>query len=360
MFLKGREATASSFPLSFVNGGDGSDGRIVWFDVARGISVILVVLFHASIAANQAGIMPRYVWLINDLVAPIRMPLFFAISGILGNTTINKSWKELLSKRIILLWYLYVLWSTIGYFSSITDFEKFRLAQWYGLIIRPNTVLWFIWALGIFFAVAKFSPKPARGAVLLLSITIAVFTSTNMLKVEYSPYLKSIRYMPFFLFGIWFNRCIIKMLEHYWITLIVSGLSFNILFFTMRWSGELKVLDILLSSSGMLLGLSGSIVLERVRVLSRIFRIFGRNTLTIYLSHSLFLVFLVSMVAKTGLASTVAGQSCGLFLVSGGAIALAFVLRRVSEGVGAYWLYALPRFVVAHLSKNIMISESAN
>src|SRR5690554_6627262 len=93
--------------------------RLLWPDVARGIAVALVVYAHVvgkhvasgdwDVHGTVAGVMQQSVLALG----PIRMPLFFLISGMFGISAVQRSWPVLLRSKAAFFYYLYVLWLLI-------------------------------------------------------------------------------------------------------------------------------------------------------------------------------------------------------------------------------------------------------
>lgn len=127
-------------------------GRIPWVDTARGLAIVLVVLFHSGLAARHLGsgqLAADYLR-VSHIVDDMRMPLFFFCSGILAFWGLNKPWSVILKKRIaVLLWVIFV-W-TIIYFV----YEKIVPALAWGsrrhplaeLFVVPLGTLWFMYAI---------------------------------------------------------------------------------------------------------------------------------------------------------------------------------------------------------------------
>ena len=58
--------------------------RLAWPDLARGACMVLVVLLHSDHAVRHIGENDEHLHLLNELLVPLRQPLFFLISGMLG------------------------------------------------------------------------------------------------------------------------------------------------------------------------------------------------------------------------------------------------------------------------------------
>jgi uncharacterized membrane protein YcfT len=162
--------------------------RLAWADVAKGTCIVLVVLWHV--------IMKHYLqvdWHVSsplvgawgsasELLLPLRMPLFFAISGFFGASAVGRPWRVIGRTKVAKFLYLYVLWLCVhtALLAFVPDFGTERagsvlqfLAQ---LTITPSN-LWYLQALALYFVVAKLTrrvpPLVMLAAAFALSATAA-------------------------------------------------------------------------------------------------------------------------------------------------------------------------------------------
>ncbi len=130
----------------------GSDGRLCWVDVAKGIGIILVVFAHVN-----------YTRAILDTIYSFHMPLFFIISGILFNKNKYTSFRMFVKRKLQTLICPYVLFYTLIliYFyvsrylgSGLSEFNvavmgehflQMFLSQGSAKVISPP--LWFVLCL---------------------------------------------------------------------------------------------------------------------------------------------------------------------------------------------------------------------
>ena len=89
--------------------------RLGWADIAKGASIVLVVLHHAttkqydlSVPAHLAPIADVWTTLTHAL-KPVRMPLFFLVSGFFAAKAVHRPWPSV-TRRISTSAYLYVVW----------------------------------------------------------------------------------------------------------------------------------------------------------------------------------------------------------------------------------------------------------
>jgi len=103
--------------------------RVQWIDTTKGLSIILVTLNHAVSYAKASNIDPQHLEILCALLAPLRMPLFFAAAGLTAGSLRNARWRDLWEKRIALYLWLFGLWTAINLFLffSNTRFKKSNL-----------------------------------------------------------------------------------------------------------------------------------------------------------------------------------------------------------------------------------------
>jgi len=133
-------------------------GRLDWVDMAKGLSIFLVVMMYAasSVGEDTGGVGVLH-WAIA-FATPFRMPEFFLISGLFLSQVIDRPWRAFADRRIVHYLYFYVLWALIhiifkvGLLSMDPAGAASQLA-W--AVIQPYGVLWFIYMLAVVGFVAK-------------------------------------------------------------------------------------------------------------------------------------------------------------------------------------------------------------
>ena len=93
------------------NSGSAGKQRLAWIDFSKGLCMVLVVLYHLSLwMETEVHSGPGFWWVISDALNPLRMPLFFFISGYLSISALRRPLGSSRS-RTIGLYYVYVLWT---------------------------------------------------------------------------------------------------------------------------------------------------------------------------------------------------------------------------------------------------------
>lgn len=266
--------------------------RESWIDVAKGIAIILVVLFHSVMYLDGAGSTGPLAAL-NPLLDTFRMPLFFFMSGILAARALTLPFPALFRKRMLLLLYLYVVWVTLQ--TSVlllappigpdpVNAEPLDLVT---LFLRPNSNLWFIYALPLFFALAWLIRHwPPALQVALTALVAAGFGST--LLHTGTPWDKMGRYLVFFIAAIWLGPRVRRLVPivRWWhagaaVVLYAAATALAVGFDLLRLPFVLLATSVLAVAVGILL----SVLLSRHRAFDWLSAL-GTRTLPIYLVHT--------------------------------------------------------------------------
>ncbi|KQX34057.1 acyltransferase [Devosia sp. Root436] len=132
--------------------------RLDWVDMAKGISIFLVVMMYAasSVGEDTGGVGALH-WAIA-FATPFRMPEFFLISGLFLSQVIDRPWRAYADRRVVHYLYFYVLWALIHIIFKVgllaTD-PVGAVEQIAWAVIQPYGVLWFIYMLAVVGAVTK-------------------------------------------------------------------------------------------------------------------------------------------------------------------------------------------------------------
>ncbi|WP_158521451.1 acyltransferase family protein [Kushneria konosiri] len=164
--------------------------RINWIDAAKGACILAVVLYHFNQFVYQGmyeGHTIALMWnVVISALKPLRMPLFFLISGYLAATSINKrSWARIRTKKIASLLWVYVLWASLywlvvdqllpanPWYDSTAEANATLMTRVYQLL-TADTSLWYLYALVIYFVLVKALRSPVLGIVAGVASNIAM------------------------------------------------------------------------------------------------------------------------------------------------------------------------------------------
>lgn len=132
--------------------------RLTWVDMAKGISIMLVVMMHSAYGVGaETGDTGFLHWIIA-YATPFRMPEFFLISGLFLALVIDRDWTRFADRRVVHYLYFYALWAVLQIAFKIGLGEGNPVGALTAMgwaVIEPYGVLWFIYMLAIVSAVSK-------------------------------------------------------------------------------------------------------------------------------------------------------------------------------------------------------------
>ncbi|WP_328324674.1 acyltransferase family protein [Kribbella sp. NBC_00382] len=273
-------------------------GRIVWADVAKGICILLVVLWHVLMKHYlqidwHIGGQARGLWgTLGEQLLPLRMPLFFAVSGFFAVRAVNRPWPVLLRTRVAKFYYIYVVWLAIHtvVLAFVPDFGTERangplkfLAQ---LTITPSN-LWYLYALALYFVIAKAAHRVPAWAILGLAFLLSATASAGLLDVP-GDRAGVYQNLVFFLAGLYGKHLIEDLAARAsWRRLLLIGTPYAVLlgviavFHAKTWFGLWPVV----SGVAIVLGVTAAGLVTRWEGLSNGLASIGSRTLPIYVMH---------------------------------------------------------------------------
>ncbi|MFC5757368.1 acyltransferase family protein [Rhizobium sp. GCM10022189] len=322
-------------------------------DIARGASILLVVLHHTILYLTANNEVLWFIPKMNEILAYVRMPTFFLISGVLAGSATRKPWREFLSSKIVVLLWLFVVWSVVRFayfgaiYPNIRDLkEGSDFIYLFSMIFDPRTGIWFLWALMIFFVLAKALSSANRAFVIGLAAVASLLAFGNAIPGLSWPQMNAPKYAVFFLFGSFYASDIKSFIQHggtklFWRGLIVFVLAIaaiEIIDGPVQWP-----IEVLAGAAGVGAGLGGACLLAGTAA-AGVLTFFGRRTLPIYVAHVPIVATVADLMADAfpqhfgislGLIATV------ILIAVGSSLALEALLLRL----GAKWFYSPPKFI---------------
>ncbi|WP_170981516.1 acyltransferase family protein [Nocardioides dongxiaopingii] len=340
---------------------DPRPAREQWADVAKGVCIVLVVLWHVTrkdylVLPWDVGVPVTGAWgRASELLLPVRMPLFFLISGLFAARQVQRPWPEVWRRRVAPLVYLFVLWTLVhtvvlqatpGFDTAIADGPCALLVQ---LSVTPGN-LWYLLALALYVAVARATrsvPHWALAGALVLSAVASaglVPTPGNRAGLLVN--------MVWFLLGVRAGRPAARVpavgqlararprVVLAVVAVFAGAAGLWQALDADAWVGVRPVLGLL----GILAGVAAAGVLARTSAGPALAAL-GRRTLPVYVLH-LPLVALVHLAAADLVVGPVA-RSLPLavlypVLVSAVVVVACLALHRLAGALGAWWLFTAP------------------
>jgi uncharacterized membrane protein YcfT len=314
-----------------------------------------VVLFHADLHAYELGFDPIFTDVINAALQPIRMPLFFAISGILAARSFARSWPVLLGRSVWPYVYMFALWGLIRwvFFGHVIENpllpdEGDDCMQLLGMWVMPSTALWYLWALATFYVVGKALDR-FRMVALAGAFVLACLTWGGVIPPTVTTYRISV-YLFYFLCGAYCGPFLLATLPSRPWTLGLAALAGFLLLEYAILPGlphglAAGVLIALESVLGLVVGGNAAVLLARLAWPRTVLGYVGRHTLPVYVTHTLLIaVFCALLVDFTGMELW---RWITVPLVVLASTATALLFEAVSARIGLGWLYRAPRLPTA-------------
>lgn len=268
-----------------------SANRLDWVDVARGIGIILVVYGHVfrGVASSETMGTGSPLWGLDYAIYSFHMPLFFLLSGLFAEASYRKGAKRFWVSKLMLIVYPYFLWSVIegvirlslpGATNGDFTLDKLLAIGW-----QPIAPYWFLYSLFLSQAIFVFTRR--FDLRLVLGLGFAVYVASEITRNgshDISVFHDTARGFLFYGLGVWAARQDLSF-RHWSMTVALLGLlAFLALTALGYWLG--LAYEALLPSA-----LAGILVTVAVAqnigpvVLSETLRVFGRNSMAIYVMH---------------------------------------------------------------------------
>lgn len=156
--------------------------RLLWADVARGWSILLVVLMHSTLGVGDDLNATGWTHAIVAFAKPFRMPDFFLVAGLFAGAAANLPWRRFLDRRVLHFTYLYLLWAAViivikgvaGH-ASLSEIARVEVTSLY----EPYSSLWFIYVLPVMFLIVRWTRNVSPALVLVAAIDLHILASTH-------------------------------------------------------------------------------------------------------------------------------------------------------------------------------------
>ncbi|MFC3499536.1 acyltransferase family protein [Micromonospora krabiensis] len=351
---------AATVPLPVVPGAatDRGPGRVEWADAAKGFCIVLVVAWHVVVKDYlqvdwHLGVPAPGLWgALGEQLLPLRMPLFFTISGVFAANAVQRPWRAVARRRIARFGYLYAVWLLVhtAVLALAPGFPTDRATSATGLLeqltITPSN-LWYLYALALYFTVAKAVRRAPRALVLVPAAALSVVTAAGLLD---TPGNRGGFYqnLVFFLAGLYLRPWI-----EAWAAgatrrrLVLTGGAYALALAAMAALGAQTWLGVwpLVSVVAVAFGITAAARLCRWRSIAGPLVALGRNTLPVYVIHMPVLALLHRLLVGPLSGLDQAGQEIVVLgypiLLTALVIGLSLAVHRALSG-RAPWLFDLP------------------
>lgn len=343
-----------------VIGGAGRGGsRAEWADAAKGVCILLVVLWHTimkhylQIDWHLSVPLPGAWGAFGDQLLPLRMPVFFTISGMFAAAAVQRPWSVVRRSRIAKFSYLYAVWFTVHTlvlslvprFDTVAAHSALDVLE--QLTITP-TNLWYLVALAVYFVVAKLTRRMPVAVVLGAAFLLSATASAGLLA---SPGNRGQLYqnLLFFLAGLrlrpWVTRLAAAATAR---RLLLGTVGYLVVMAAIQLLGVKRWFGVwpLACALAVLIGVLAAVQLGRWRRLATRLAELGRRTLPIYVIHMPLLALAHLALLRPFSALGPAAQLVLAVFLPPALTALlvwaCLLLHRGLLSMGATWLFDLP------------------
>lgn len=273
-------------------------------ETLRGAVIILVVIGHVIGSASDGGMKVsdasflRYFY--YTFIDPIQMPLFTIIVGWVYTLRPNvyKKTKSFISKKalrvLIPMLVVGVCYFLIQYFTPGTN-RKGNLLEIWKLIIFPYTLFWYLYSLFIVFTlIALIDAFKKMNTItnwfFIFSVSVILLLVRDAIipyeMPNYLSYKGAIYLLPSFILGVGINRFKTFFQNKFLSYSISFILIICIIIQQLSW---FKLIDYTVHKDtiiGFLIGLTGTIILLRIKLNTKWLIWFGGFAYSIYLFHA--------------------------------------------------------------------------
>lgn len=273
--------------------------RIGYIDSLKGFAILCVVLNHVLDGYTQAGLYPDHpsMPILLTVVVYFHMPLFMLVSGYLFRTAYFDAHGQLQKRRM----YRHLLNLILVYIGYDIAFGLFKLAcRRYTNVsvsladvllfpIRPIHPYWYLYILIFYYIIFSRGPVLRHHKAVFYVTAVSALLSA-FVSFDFFEFHNILYYALFFWIGFcyrqgaaaWFGSPVVTAIL-FTFSIVVAGLNLSG-FLTL---GDIPGLAILLSL-GLAQGLWYAFAHLNVLRDNRLFSIFGKYSLEIYLIHSIF------------------------------------------------------------------------
>ncbi|MFG2042860.1 acyltransferase family protein [Dactylosporangium sp. NPDC048998] len=333
--------------------------RETWADAAKGACILMVVLWHIvkkhyiEITWDVSLPIPDVWRTLVELLVPLRMPLFFTISGLFAVNAVNRPWSVVRRSNVARFYYLFLLWVLIhtAVLSLTPGFNTTRARSPLELleeitISPPN--LWYLYALALYFTIAKLVRRVPPAVVLGGAFALSAAAAAGLVA---APGNRSAMYQNlfFFLAGLYFRPFVERLARgSNSRRLALTGAAFAVALLAVRVTASQKLPLVwpLVSIVAVVFGVTAAGQVARWPALGNGLAALGRRTLSIYVIHMPILAVLDWLLADP--LSTVDVRWQLLFAIVEPAVlttlvvVACLVLETGLRRVRATWLFELP------------------
>ncbi len=293
--------------------------RVEWMDTLRGAAIVLVILNHAIYNVQQAyDDAPDWVVLINDLLAPVRMPAMVFLSGLLLAGSLEKGAGRYIDGKLRKIAWPFLIWTLIGYAYELTDFYlgegALDVPGPIEALVTPIGHLWFLQNIFLFYVLALALKDVTPLLPATAALVVGLFLDGDALRFA--------TLFACFMVGAWFSwhAGVFEMITRRgWALAVASVVALSLCVLgvagvDMRAVVRYEVFSVVFVAAAVLLTSRAAMAVAHQRWVA-LLRYIGRNSLIFYLVHGYPLIIAATLTMRatgSGLAAIAMGLLVGM------------------------------------------------
>lgn len=322
--------------------------RIAWVDYAKGICILLVVMFHTvNHYEASVGTQGWMRWIV-DFSRPFRMPDFFMIAGLFLSRTINTDLTTFIDKKVVHFAYFYLLWLALT--LLITDNDVLRadpvafVTMYAWSIVQPTGVLWFVHMLAVFYVVTRLLRRVPKWGVLAVAAALQIAHQAQWIDTPSYAINRLMDYYVFFFLGYAVSNLIFDVADRVKVRPLMTATVLVGWSLCNGWLVHSGLHN--MPVYGLLMGVAGGFaVVEAAALLSRFasmnfLRYCGQNSIVIYLTFFIPMTLLERALAENGWIPDVGWASFAILTLS---VVLPLAFHAAIRKTPLIALYARPK-----------------
>lgn len=326
--------------------------REAWADVAKGACILLVVLHHLvhkqlDLVAPLGNAHWQDAWAsVTWALKPVRMPLFFLVSGFFAAGAIHRPWAQV-RRRVLTPAWLYLVWLLVlcGFYLVETTTPANRVTSLEELahqLVLPATSMWFLAAMTAYFLLARALRR--LPTVPTLVVVGALSASVSWWGLEGNNEIAFLSHFVYFAAGAWLPH-VVRRVAGADLSLRALGLFYlAATLLVMAAPLRLSASVVLLALLGVPLGL---VIARRLSAtpLAEPLAWLGQRTLQVYVLHLLVIGLLAQVPMRIGpepgpfeVLAFAAYPLLATLVVTG----VCLLAHRALLGCGMRWMFRAP------------------
>lgn len=293
--------------------------RIIWIDTLKGITVLLVAIHHALLAAiavdgTSTHILFITVDKVNYLLGHARMPAFFLAAGLVVASKRGSKGTWFLKKRLPFMLWIIVLWTLISFSVENFGIHLYPWSEYPSFkngysFPSPFGNLWFIYALLFLSLIAVLTNNMNVRKQVLISCSLSVAGHLYLKNFHFDLEINTIlvsnliyKGIPFFMAGFVFNRKLVSLFETPKLLLLISFFMLLTLAVVFSFNPALKGYSLfaLRYIPSTLLFIGAVLLLTKMNIITKAFKCVGKLSLEVFLLHQFFIALFYSFYSLYG------------------------------------------------------------